>query len=589
MTDTQKTTKRAGFGVSVSIKAIFLMGLTAMIVATVPSVQSAIMLDRLIRDQVADLAQLTTKEIVSGTPSALRFKRFDKLNAELAEILEANSDAMTGAMVLDENQQTVAETGSIPADRIPEFTFFAQQVAKTGEAMTVDDGMIVTLPVVMPSDGSVIGAVVSTWTSEPRVSALFQQKVRSWQIAGTVFVVLLGIGAFLMRLWVSRPLERVTQAMMLVSDGDLDVRVPHRNKGDEIGLMARALDDQRVKLAAARRADAEARAADERAARAADLVAKQQAQQQVVVEELSVALKALASGDLTSSIETVFTDEYEALRNDYNDTLNVLSKAMSTVSKNATGIHRHTSGISTSSEDLLQRTESQAATLEETATSLGELTQSVSSTAKNAKEVEGIVLGARSDAEASGEVVKNAVDAMTQINQSSAQIGQIISVIEEIAFQTNLLALNAGVEAARAGEAGKGFAVVATEVRALAHRSSEAATEIKELISRATSQVERGVSLVNESGDALQHILDQISNISEHVSEIAHRASEQSEGLNDINDGIGMLDQATHQNVSMAEDAKRAAQNLQDDAVTLTDLVSKFRSEQSGKPLRRVA
>lgn len=589
MSDTPPRNNKARISVPVSVKAIFLMGLTAMIVAAVPSVQSAFMLDRLIKDQVADLAQITTKEVAGSSPSALRFKRFDKLTAELDQIRETNVDALQSIMVLNENFETVAQAGAVAEAQMPELTFFAQQAADSGNTMTVDNGMVVVTPIAMPSDGSVLGAVVTVWSPEQRVAALFQQKMRSWQIAGTVFVVLLGVGAFLMRIWVSRPLENVTMAMARVSDGDLDLKVPHGDKGDEIGQMARALDDQRLKLAAARRADSEARAANERAARSAELIAEQQGQQQIVVEELSVALKALASGDLTRSIETVFPDEYEALRKDYNETLFVLNNAMATVSENATGIHGHTNEISASSEDLLNRTENQAATLEETATSLGELTQSVSSTAKNAKEVEGIVLGARSDAEASGEVVKNAVDAMTQINESSAQIGQIISVIEEIAFQTNLLALNAGVEAARAGEAGKGFAVVATEVRALAHRSSEAATEIKELIGRATSQVERGVNLVNESGDALENILNQISNITEHVSKIAQRATEQSEGLNDINEGIGLLDQATQQNVSMAEDAKGATQNLKTDAITLADLVSKFRSEKTKPSIRRAA
>ena len=170
--------------------------------------------------------------------------------------------------------------------------------------------------------------------------------------------------------------------------------------------------------------------------------------------------------------------------------------------------------ISQASDDLSGRTESQAATLEETAAALEEMTVSVKSSAEGARSVETIMEEARQEAKNSGEVVGKAVSAMTEIELSSGQISQIINVIDDIAFQTNLLALNAGVEAARAGEAGKGFAVVASEVRALAQRSSDAATEIKSLIDDSSKQVGNGVELVGQAGKALENIVDRVDHIS---------------------------------------------------------------------------
>jgi len=183
---------------------------------------------------------------------------------------------------------------------------------------------------------------------------------------------------------------------------------------------------------------------------------------------------------------------------------------------------------------------------------------------------------AKSEATESGVVVQSAVEAMHEIEHSSNQISQIIGVIDDIAFQTNLLALNAGVEAARAGEAGRGFAVVASEVRALAQRSSDAATEIKTLIGDSSQQVERGVDLVGKTGGALSNIVQRVTDISQQISGIAEGASEQSTGLNEINTGVSQLDQVTQQNAAMVEQATAAAQLLSTDATKLSAQVSRF-------------
>ena len=184
---------------------------------------------------------------------------------------------------------------------------------------------------------------------------------------------------------------------------------------------------------------------------------------------------------------------------------------------------------------------------------------------------------ARADAERSGEVVRRAVSAMGEIEKSSAQISQIIGVIDEIAFQTNLLALNAGVEAARAGDAGRGFAVVASEVRALAQRSAEAAKEIKSLISASTEQVAQGVGLVGETGKALERIVTQVTEINGLVSEIAASAKEEALGLAQVNTAVNEMDHVTQQNAAMVEESTAASRVLADEARELSRLVARFK------------
>lgn len=303
---------------------------------------------------------------------------------------------------------------------------------------------------------------------------------------------------------------------------------------------------------------------------------RMKAEQDRVVEGLRVGLKKLAQGDLTSRIDEKFSAEYETLRGDFNQAIENLLSAMRNVVENADMIRGEASEISNAADDLSRRTEKQAATLEETATALDELTSSVRSAADGAKQASEMVDTAKADAEASGKVVQEAVEAMSQIETSSDQISKITSVIDDIAFQTNLLALNAGVEAARAGEAGRGFAVVASEVRALAQRSSEAAREINDLISKSGILVKRGVSLVGETGEALRGIVMSVSEISHNVSEIAVSSREQSAGLAEINAAVNQLDQVTQQNAAMFEQTTAASHALTREAENLNVTTSRF-------------
>ena len=226
---------------------------------------------------------------------------------------------------------------------------------------------------------------------------------------------------------------------------------------------------------------------------------------------------------------------------------------------------------------MSRRTEHNAATLEETAAALDEITATVKRTAEGAKQADQVVRNARADAEQSGVIVSNAVEAMSKIERSAKEISQIIGVIDEIAFQTNLLALNAGVEAARAGDAGRGFAVVASEVRALAQRSADAAKEIKTLIGASTQQVGQGVSLVGQTGEALQRIVGGVGEITTLVTEIAASSQEQSAGLSQVNIAVNQMDQVTQQNAAMVEESTAAAHSLRREANQLAQLVARFR------------
>lgn len=297
-----------------------------------------------------------------------------------------------------------------------------------------------------------------------------------------------------------------------------------------------------------------------------------------VVDKLSVGLRELSDGNLTGVIEDAFAEEYEQLRIDFNEAAARLKSAIGEVVINAASIGEEADGISASVADLSKRTESQAATLEQTAAAMHELTSSVASSAQGAASAAKIANDARQNAQASSGVVRETADAMKEIEASSKEVTKIIGVIDDIAFQTNLLALNAGVEAARAGSAGRGFAVVASEVRALAQRCLEASNEISTLISASGQHVERGVSLVGKTASELENIAAAVLEISDNVGQIAQASSEQSHGLTEINEALNQLDQATQQNAAMSEETSAAAQALSNEARHLMDVTQKFQT-----------
>ncbi len=297
------------------------------------------------------------------------------------------------------------------------------------------------------------------------------------------------------------------------------------------------------------------------------------------VDEIGRSLKALADGNLTAQIERSFIASLEPIRIDFNNASLKLMEAMQTVALNVNAITAGAQEIHSAADALARRTEQQAASVEETAAALEEVTQTGVDSAKRAEEAGHLVSRTKDKADTSSAVVRNAIDAMGQIEASSNQISNIIGVIDNIAFQTNLLALNAGVEAARAGEAGKGFAVVAQEVRELAQRSAAAASEIKALISTSSVQVQSGVALVGETGQALTGILLEVEEINRNVGAIVEASREQASGLREINRAVNIMDQNTQQNASMVEESSAASNSLAQQAENLRKLLTQFRFE----------
>lgn len=378
-------------------------------------------------------------------------------------------------------------------------------------------------------------------------------------IVALSIIATIGIGLRLIRIFDSQ-FGALQEDLDRLSHKDFDFKPAFMDTKTEIGDLNRAMEKTRVALQ-----EAEAN------------LAATETDRSSVIGSLDAHLKRLADRDLDCAITETFPAEYEQLRSSFNTTVATLSTTVQHVIDAAQSIRVGTVEVSQAADDLSHRTESQAATLEETAAALDELTASVKNAAESARSVESIMGEAKQEAQNSGTVVANAVAAMTEIENSSTHIAQIIGVIDDIAFQTNLLALNAGVEAARAGESGRGFAVVASEVRSLAQRSSDAATEIKTLISESSSQVERGVDLVGKAGGALQNIAERVNHISKLVTDIAEGAVEQSTGLGEINTGVVQLDQVTQQNAAMVEETTAAGHTLNNDANTLAELVAVFK------------
>ena len=380
------------------------------------------------------------------------------------------------------------------------------------------------------------------------------------------------------------PIVGMTAAMSRLADGDMTTEVPATDRGDEVGKMAKAVlvfkeagleksrlagetDRMRSATEAERRRNEEEKARDEAASAFASA-------------ELGKGLAALADGDLSYRIETPFVPAIDPVRVNFNSAVDKLQQALQTVGENAAAINAGASEMLSAADDLSRRTEQQAASIEETAAALEEVTTTVRDSARGAEDAGNLVQRARAGAEKSGVVVRKAVAAMREIEKSSGEIGNIIGVIDDIAFQTNLLALNAGVEAARAGDAGKGFAVVAQEVRELAQRSADAAREIKQLINQSTHEVSSGSKLVQEAGTVLSAISRQIVTVSQHVETIATATQDQSSALHNVNGSVNQMDQMTQQNAALAEQSSAASRVLSGEVEALLDLVQRFQMEQ---------
>ncbi|WP_334180482.1 methyl-accepting chemotaxis protein [Pseudoxanthomonas sp.] len=293
--------------------------------------------------------------------------------------------------------------------------------------------------------------------------------------------------------------------------------------------------------------------------------------------DVSALLRAIARGDLTARMEGDFHGVFATMRDDADATVTQLTEIVGGIQIAALSINTAAGEIASGNNDLSRRTEQQAANLEETAASMEELTSTVRQNAESARQANQLAIGAASVASQGGDVVGKVVTTMTDIEQSSKKIAEIISVIDGIAFQTNILALNAAVEAARAGEQGRGFAVVASEVRTLAQRSANAAKEIKGLIETSVDKVADGSALVNQAGATMAEIVASVQRVTDIMAEISAASQEQSAGIEQVNQTITQMDEATQQNAALVEEATAAARSMEEQAQSLTESVSVFK------------
>ncbi len=547
---------------SIFARAAAMSAVSTLIVAVAAIGLSVWQTTQVARDGVRNMADIATSNSAEHLAVYLRFDNRTAVQAELDTYAELAGGYLLSAWVWDASGHVVAGT-NVPIGEDLADIHTLRDAALADGLRHSPDGFLIAEPVMFNGTAAPVGVLVVRWSP----GVVLDKLVGQWIIGVVALTLLFGgltlISVRRLQATVGQPIHAAEQAMIRVAAGDYDRAVPMQDREDEVGSIARTLETLRARLSEVRRSDEQREEA--------------RAIQASVVKRLADALAALAQGDLTHRIDDDLTESYNRLRTDYNIAVQHLAIMVDEVSRSVASVSDGAGAILKSSDDLSHRTERQASTLEETAAAVAELTGSVQSAAEGAQDVESVVLEACASAETSGVVVQSAMEAMTDIEKSSAQVAQIVGLIDEIAFQTNLLALNAGVEAARAGDAGRGFAVVASEVRALAQRASDAAMEIKSLIDQSTQQVQTGVDLVGRAGTALSAISTKVGSISTHVSKIVQETVGQANGLGEVNDAVSSLDRVTQKNAAMVEESNAAVQALTVETDRMSDLVAHFR------------
>lgn len=403
-------------------------------------------------------------------------------------------------------------------------------------------------------------------------------------------LVIVGVACVALCLIVAQNLagrmNRLQARMANIAAGELGQDVQGATARDEIGKMARSLQVFRAGLIEKAELEQRSRLREEKERQREALETQERKErferQQAAFEALEAGLNGLADGQLDVEIAQSFSEEYEAIRRDFNAAVANLRTIVSLISARGEDIRGASSQVSDATDGVAIKVETNAASLDEAATSLDRLTHMVDAASKEARDVADQATQALHESELGVEIVEKTVDAMHQVEAASEKIASIVEVMEGIAYQTNLLALNAGVEAARAGESGRGFAVVASEVRALAHRSSDAARDITTLIAEEHENVKRGVGLVMETGQALGKISGAVGDMNGRMTKMSDAAATQSSSIVEINEAVGTVDQTTQENAALLEQTSAAARMMTNHAEELARAISRFKLSSAG-------
>jgi len=451
-----------------------------------------------------------------------------------------------------------------------------------------------------------------------RIHGFYRSMIWTLSVAGAIVLLTLLVVA-----WVSRDISRgvasIAAAMGRIAAGDTTVGIPCRERGDEIGDMAKATQIFQENLVSKLRLEAEAaehqrtemarqqhertteRRLQEELAAVVDAVAAGDFSRRLsqtgteglaaklaaginrlgetissALSEVMQLMSGLARGDLSKRIAGDYQGDLLRLKRDCNATADKLANIVGQTVEGMETIRSATAQLTTGSSDLSVRTEEQVSNLEEMAAAIRQLSATIKQNADNSQQANQLATAARQAAEGGGDIAGSAVAAMGRIEESSRRIGEIVGMIDEIAFQTNLLALNAAVEAARAGEAGRGFAVVASEVRVLAQRSGEASKEIKSLVSASSQSTKEGVDLVNRAGGSLSEITSSVKRVADIVSEMAAANREQSAGVAEVENTVGQMESVTQKNAQLVEESGAALASVDQQAEELATLVKFF-------------
>jgi len=400
-------------------------------------------------------------------------------------------------------------------------------------------------------------------------------------IPGIVLIVIsLVLMWLIFRKLLSNPLGSLIHAVSELENRHYQARVFGTERQDELGAIARGLDAFRSSLLKAQEADllleGERRRNEE-----AQRVRHEQDERRLddirkVVAQIGGALSALSNGDLASELRQPLPDEFEILRTDFNRSIRELANTISGISTAAQTIRDGSETVHGGAENLAQRTEQQAAALEQTTAAISQIARSASHSEELITNAQSIGEEACHSAAASADIMRRTRDAMSRIENSSSQIVDIVSIIENIAFQTNVLALNASIEAARAGDAGRGFAVVADEVRTLAQRCTEAAKSVSALVGKTSDEIHIGAECVHETEHALATISGLVTTMGERLTTIVRNAREQAVSLKEVNSAIGVMDRTTQQNAGIADEARSASRSLSDETHSMLHLILRF-------------